>query len=177
MNTFNYSAFANFVYWHANFPLSVITLLHAVVSAMVIPEKPIYILWLIIDLTIVVILNWFYFRNYKIFPRKIDLNEKGIICYDYIFSKKKIILNFEDINDMRGGPLAGMQHKPIYIYSDKNNAVVGIKPHLKNYNQFLTLVLSKVKKELYEEILNRVDEFGKIIKSKREKRKAKKKKK
>ncbi|MBN2571366.1 MAG: hypothetical protein JXA68_04505 [Ignavibacteriales bacterium] len=177
MKAFRYSFFANFVYWQANFPLSFIIFLHAIISALVIPEKPIYLIWLILDLAIIVILNWIYFKNYKIFPRKIDLSEDEIICYDFMFTQKKISLSLDEISEMKGGVLIMKPTKSIFIYSAKNNITIGIRPHLKDFNSFLTLILSKVNKEVYNKIINQAEELGKTIKNRREKRKSKKKKK
>ncbi len=85
-----------------------------------------------------------------------------MICSDYLSSAKQIEINLIDIDEIDGGIISGTPAKPIYIHDGKNDVVVGISPHLKENGKLITIILSNVKKELYDSVLLRMKELGEL---------------
>jgi hypothetical protein len=107
-------------------------------------------------------MNRYYFRSYKIFPYKIDINNEEMICRDYFFSKKVIKLKLLDITKITGGIFSGYPSRPIYLFDEKNTIKVGINQHIKNYNSLLTIILKNVNQKLYNELLETMKDNVKI---------------
>lgn len=121
-----------------------------------------YIFPSLFNLIIIVVLNRYYFRTYRLFPFKIEINTEKMICSDYFDKSKVIEIKLSDINDITGGVLSGTPAKPIYIYTKNNETKVGISPNLKNSNKLVTIILSNISKSLYEQVLARMEELNKV---------------
>jgi hypothetical protein len=65
-----------------------------------------------------------------------------------------------DIDKIEGGIFSGRNYAPLYIEWNGNR--IGISPHMKDFNKLLTIILSNIKKELYEELLESIKKFVKI---------------
>ena len=98
-------------------------------------------------------MNRFYFRSYKLFPYKIEINNEKMICSD--FFKKSIIydISLSDIDLIEGGSLSGTPAKPIYIHTESDDLLIGISPHMKDQNKLVTIILSNVKQSVYDDVL------------------------
>ena len=154
MITFKYSLISKIIYRYANIPLTVFLLLYLVSSFTFMFQQWYYFFPFLLNLIIVVALNRHYLRSYKLFPFRIDINTKKMICTDYFKGNKRIEINLEDIDLVEGGTLHGTPGKPVLVHDSANNIVVGISPHLKNHNKLITIILSNVKEEVYSNVLS-----------------------
>lgn len=162
MVTFKYSRIGKIIHRYANIPLTLFLLLYMFSSFAFIFEKWYYLFPFLLNLIIVVVLNRHYFKTYKLFPFRIDINNDKMICSDYLSKTKQIEINLIDIDEIDGGIIAGTPAKPIYIHDSKNDVVVGISPHLKENGKLITIILSNVNKELYDSVLLRMKELGEL---------------
>lgn len=159
MVTFKYSFLSKLIYRYANIPLTLFLLLYMFSSFAFIMEKWYYIFPFLLNLIIIIALNRYYIRTYKLFPFRIDTSNQKIICSDYFNKSKHVEINICDIDEIEGGVISGTPAKPIYIHDGKNEVVVGISPHLKDSNKLITIILSNVKQDLYDQILSRMQEL------------------
>lgn len=174
MTTHTYSFFARFIYRWANIPLTIILGFYFVVYILASFYKWYYIFAVIFEGAILYFLSKFYIRGYKLFPYKISIDNEKMICEDFLFSKRKLTIYHKDITKIEGSIFSGNKARPLYIYDESNNQQIGIRVHLKGYNQVITKILSNVNKELYNSLLERIQEFNEDVSKLREKRKKKK---
>ena len=169
MVTFKYSFLSKLIYRYANIPLTLFLGLYMVSSFAFMMQKWYYVFPFLLNLIIIIALNRHYFRTYKLFPFRIDANNHKLICSDYFNKSKHIEINLYDIDEIEGGVISGTPAKPIYIHDDKNDVVVGISPHLKDSNKLVTIILSNVNQDLYDHVLNSMQElkFSLPIKTKK----------
>lgn len=173
MSTHTYSFIAKLIYRWANIPLTIVLLFYLVVYILASFYQWYYIFAVIFEAGILFFLNRHYIRGYKIFPYKISIDNEKMICEDFFFSKKSLIIYHRDITEIKGSIFSGNKARPLYIV-DNNNQSIAIRIHLQNYNQVVTKILSNVNKELYNSLLDKMKEFNEdiaMIRSKRVKKK------
>jgi len=127
-------------------------------------QKWYYIFPFLLNFFIIISLNRYYFKSYKLFPYKIEINNEKMVCSDYFKKAKVHEILILDIDLIEGGSISGTPAKPIYIHTSINNIIVGISPHLKNHNKLITIILSNVKQEVYNEVLARAKEISELNK-------------
>ncbi len=156
MRKFKYPITAQFIYRFANIPVTLLLVVHLLLLIWGMTYDWKYALPALLNIIIIYVLNRFYFKMYKLFPYKIQVNSEKMIFSDFFFQKKVITMNYKDIADIRGGIFSGKPAKPIYIL-DKNNNIIGINQHLKDFNAFLTILLSHIPKDLYVKVLKDIE--------------------
>lgn len=110
-------------------------------------------------------MNRFYIRSYKLIPFKIEINNEKMICSDYFFKAIKHEILLSDIDVVEGGALSGAPAKPTFIHSVKDDVYVGISPHMKNQSKLITIILSNVKQEVYDDVLKGAKEMNEANKA------------
>lgn len=155
MKSFKYSIFAQFIYRYANIPLSLLLIVHLLLLLMGVQQHWKFAVLAAFNIVILYALNRYYIKSYKLFPYHITIKDDSIICSDFFFQRKIFSIKFEDIVDIDGGIFSGKMTKPIYI-KDKTGKMIGVNQHLKDFNVFLTLLLSKVPKNIYDQSLDKL---------------------
>ena len=176
MITFKYSLVAKIIYRYANIPATIFLLLYLVSSFLYMFKEWYYVFPFLLNLLIIIIMNRYYFRSYKLIPYKIEINNEKMICSDYFKKSLKHEILLSDIDAVEGGALEGSPAKPIYIHSEKDDILVGISPHMKNQNKLITIILSNVRQDVYNKVLdiaNEMNEANKAMLSKSKKGKKK----
>lgn len=152
MITFKYTFFSRIFYRYAVIPINLILLFYILISVISISSDWKLIFPLLIKIILLYVFNRFYYKIYKTFPFKIEINNEEMICSDFVINDRKIIINHSDITDISGGIFSGRNYKPLYIMSKDNK--IGVSPHIKNYNDLLKIILTNIKKELYLKLLD-----------------------
>ena len=176
MITFKYSLFSKIIFRYANIPATLFLLLYLVSSFLYIFQEWYYIFPFLLNLIIIIIMNRYYLRSYKLFPYKVEINNEKMICSDYFYKSKHHEINLSDIDLIEGGSLSGTPAKPIYIHTEKEDLLIGLSPHMKNHNKLVTIILSNVRQEVYDDVLaiaTEISESNKALFSKAKKEKKK----
>ena len=160
MLTFKYSFISKIIYRYANIPATIFLLLYLVSSFTYMFKEWYYFFPFLLNLLIIIALNRYYFRSYKLFPYRIDINTEIMICSDYFNGKKHIEIKLQDIDLVEGGALYGTPAKPILIHDSVSDAVVGISPHMKDHNKLITIILSNVREDVYNDVLSVAQELN-----------------
>jgi hypothetical protein len=160
MITFKYSLFSKLIFRYANIPATLFLLLYLVSSFLYAFKEWFYVLPFLLNLIIIIMMNRYYFRSYKLFPYKIEINNEKMICSDYFYKSRIHEINLSDIDLIEGGSLSGTPAKPIYIHTESNDLLVGISPHMKDHNKLVTIILSNVRKEVYDNVLDLAKEIN-----------------
>ncbi|MCB9247108.1 MAG: hypothetical protein H6613_00440 [Ignavibacteriales bacterium] len=95
---------------------------------------------------------------YRSFPFRIDINNEEMLCSDFVFNNREIKIKHSEIENISGGIFSGRAYMPLYIKT--KDTVIGISPHIKDYNKLLTLILTNVPKELYESLLKSIQKIA-----------------
>ncbi len=156
MKVFRYSIFTKFIYRYANIPVTFILGFYFLVSALTITESWFSVASAVIHAALIIIINRYYFKSYKVFPYKIEIDNERMICSDYTFTNKKVELKLKEIDKISGGIFGRSSTRPLYIYDSSNNTKIGVHQHLKKFNELLTIILSNVPQELYNDLLEKV---------------------
>ena len=173
MKEFKYPFIAKVIYRYANIPVSILLLFYVFLSGVAAAKEWIYILPMLINLILLYVMNRYYFKMYRLFPYNIKADNSKIVCSDFMNKTKTVEINLSDVGKITGGIFSGSPVKPIYIYDEKNDVTIGFNQHLKDYNKFLTIVLSNIKQDLYNELLKNIKDNSIVNKyqSKKEKKK------
>ena len=159
MVTFKYSYISRLIYRYANIPLTIFLLIYMLSSFAFMLDKWYYLFPFLLNLIIIIALNRYYIRTYKLFPFRIDINNDKMICSDYFSKSKRLEIILNDIDEIEGGVISGTPAKPIYLHDAKNDVVVGISPHLKESNKLITIILSNIRQNLYDQVLTQMEEL------------------
>jgi len=158
MKIFKYSAFAKLFYRYANIPITLLLLLSLLTALGGMYTSWIYIFPTFFDIIIIYVINRYYIKSYKRFPYQIEADNQKIICTEYFFSAKQIELDHSSITKITGGIFSGNIARPIYLHNENNNIVICFNNHLKDYDKLLTIILSNITQELYDDLLTKAKE-------------------
>jgi hypothetical protein len=156
MKIYQYSFFFRFIYRYGNIPVSIILLFYLIPAVINLDKNIFYVIPLIITLVLIYLINKMYLYLYKILPYKIEVDDEKLVCSDFLFSKRKVTIFFNEITSLTGGIFDGKLHGVMKIFDKRNQMTIGFFNKIKNAKQLETLILSKVSRELYDEVVDRV---------------------
>ena len=161
MQTFTYSFFYKFVFRFGNIFVTVLLLLHLVPVVYNIDQNILLLLPLVISIIIIYVVNKNYLNYYKLLPYKIEADEEKMICSNFLFSKRVVTIRYEDIELLRGGIFDGKLSGILKVGDGKNNVQIGFSQKINSSGKLISLILSKVSKELYNRVIDHLTEKGK----------------
>ncbi len=156
MQVFTYPLFYKFVLRFGNIPLTLLLLLYLIPSIVYVDEDFLLIIPLLISSFLIYFLNRQYIMLYKIVPYKIVYDNGKLICSDFLFSNREITINLEDVDKLKGGIFDGKIRGILRVYDGKNQIYFGYFNKIKNSQMLGTIILSKVRKSVYENVINNI---------------------
>jgi len=153
---FNYPLLFRIIFRYGNIIITGLLLVYSLPLLSALNKNKFLIIPLLITLMVIYFLNRHYLALYKILPFKIEVDDAKIICSHYFFSKKEVIIYYKDINFLTGAIFENKISGIMMVCDGKNNIRIGFYRRLKNSNKLATILLSKVKKELYDEIMEKL---------------------
>jgi len=154
--TFTYPLLFRIIFKYGNIVITLLLIIYSIPLAAYLDEKKILIIPLVVTLLIIYFLNKHYLNLYKILPYKIDVDDTKIICSGFFLSKKEIIIQYEDIEYLSGGIFENKISGVMKVYDGKNGVYIGFYQRLNNSGKLATIILSKVKRKLYDEVLEKL---------------------
>jgi hypothetical protein len=139
-----------------NFIITILLLLYTIPLVVFLSEKIVLAFPLIINLLIIFFLNRHYFNLYKILPYQIETDDEKIICSKFYLSKKEIVIYYIDITLLSGGIFENKTSGLMNVFDGKNNVHFGFYKRLNNSGKLATIILSKVNRELYDVVLEKI---------------------
>ncbi len=158
MQTFTYSFIFKIIFRFGNIFITLLLSIYLVPVIFYIDQNKFLILPLIISLIILYLTNRSYLIYYKLLPYKIEADEEKMICSNFLFSKKVITIYYKDIDMLKGGVFSGKSSGVMKVSNSKSNLQIGFSPKLNNSEKLIALILSKVSKELYGEVIENITE-------------------
>lgn len=158
MQTFTYSLLFKIIFRFGNILVTLLILIYLIPVFYYIDQKTILFLPLIIGVIIIYMVNRTYLTYYKIISYKIEADDEKMICSDFLFSKKNVTIYFKDIGLLQGGIFSGRSSGIMKVNDNESKLQVGFSQKIKNSEKLIALILSKVPKDLYNEVINNLTE-------------------
>ena len=156
MKEHKYSSFAVLVYRFGNIPVTFFLSLYLISLGINLDAGWVYIVPFIITLLLIYFLNKHYLTLYKILPTKILADDEKIICSGFFLSRKQVTIYYKNINELSGGIFSGKISGLMKVVNGENHYTVGFFHKLKDAKGLETKILSKVSRDLYNEVINRI---------------------
>ncbi len=118
----------------------------------------ILILPLIIAIIILYMVNRTYLTYYIILPYKIEVDDEKMICSDFLLSKKVVTIYYKDIDKLQGGVFSGRSSGIMKLRDGKSKLQVGFSQKMNKSEKLIALILSKVPKDLYNDVISNITE-------------------
>lgn len=160
MMIFKYPLLAKIIYRYANFPVTIVMLIFALTSLTALDQSWMFGVSFFVHLLIISVMNRYYFRAYKIFPYKIEINNERMKCSNFLFNERTVEFRLDEIEEITGSIFSGTPARPLYLKIPSRDITIGINQHLTNYNKLLTIILSNVKQEIYNGLLEKMKELS-----------------
>ncbi len=154
MQTFTYSLIFKIIFRFGNIFITILLSIY-LIPVFYFIDQSIYLFFpLILAVIILYMVNRAYFTYYKIIPYKIEADDEKMICSDFLFSNKVVTIYYKDIDMLRGGVFSGRSTGIMKLLDNKSKLQVGFSQKMKYSEKLIALVLSKVSKDLYNEVIN-----------------------
>jgi len=160
MEVFTYPGLFKFFFRFGNIPITILLLIYLIPSVVFVDKNLILIVPLLVSAFLIYFLNKQFIILYKILPYKIQYDNGKLICSDFIFSAREIVINIEDIEALKGGIFEGKLRGLQRIYDGKNQIIIGYFNKIKNSQKLGTIILSKVKRKVYDDVINNIKPAG-----------------
>ena len=159
--TFTYPFLFRIIFKFGNIIITFLLIIYSIPLLVSLDQRKILVIPLLISLLVIYFLNRHYLTLYKILPYRIVVDEEKIICSEFFLSKKEIIINYSDIDSLSGGLFENRMSGIMQVCDSKKDFCFGFYHRLRNSNKLVTIILSKVKRELYDEVLEKLMSKGK----------------
>ncbi len=156
MQTFTYSLIFKIIFRFGNILVTLLLSIYLIPVFYYIDQNIILVLPLIIGVIILYMVNRTYLTYYKILPYNIQTDDEKMICSDFLFSKKVVTIYFKDIDMLRGGVFSGRSSGIMKLRDSRSKLLIGFSQKLNNSEKLIALILSKVSKELYSEVIENI---------------------
>ena len=154
--SFTYPFIFRVVFRYGNIFVIPIIIIYSIPLFYFLDDKPILAFPIIVNLFIIYFLNRHYFKLYKLLPYTIEADGEKLICSDFFLSKKNITIYYDDISSISGGIFDNRISGLMKVCDGNNNICMGFYHRLSNSHKLATIILSKVKRELYDQTLEKI---------------------
>jgi hypothetical protein len=156
MQVFTYPPFYKLIYRYGNIPVTIILAIYLVPAVVKLDKELLYLIPVILLLGMIYLLNKHYLNLYKIIPYKIEADEEKMICTNFLFSRKEFTIYYHDVESLTGGIFDGRLSGVMKVCDRNNQVCVGFFNRLRNADKLQTLLLSKVPRKVYDDVVERV---------------------
>jgi hypothetical protein len=156
IQTFSYPILFKIIFRYGNIIITPILLVYTISLVTVLEQKIILAFPLLINILLIYFLNRHYFKLYRIIPYKLEVDEEKITCSNFFLSAKEIIIFYKDISSLSGGIFENKLSGVMRVYDSKNNVSIGFYQRLDGASKLATILLSKVNREIYDTVLERI---------------------
>ena len=165
MQTFTYSLLFRIIFRFGNIIVTLLISIYLIPVFYYIDQNTILFLPLIIGVIIIFMVNRAYLTYYLILPYKIEVDDEKMICSDFLLSKKVVTIYYKDIDKLQGGVFNGRSSGIMKLRDSKSKLRVGFSQKINNSEKLIALILSKVSKDLYDEVISNLTERRHIKKA------------
>lgn len=164
MQTFIYPFYARFLYRYGNIIASILLVLYLIPVVIGIDQNRYLLIPLVISLGLLYYVNRRYLTLYKVMPYKIEADDEKMICSDFMLTNKNVTIYYKDIESLAGGIFEGKLRGMMKVCDGKNQICIGFSERMKDSKKLMTIILSKVRKEIYEDVIGKLQALKKVSK-------------
>lgn len=162
--TFTYPFLFRIIFRYGNIIITPLLLLYTIPLVTFLDEKIILAFPLMVNLLLIFFLNRHYFNLYKILPYLIEADDEKITCSKFFLSKKEVVIYYNDVSALSGGIFENKISGLMKVCDGKNNVCVGFYQRLNNSSKLATILLSKVNRNIYDNVLEKIISGKKKVK-------------
>jgi hypothetical protein len=155
-HTFTYPFLFRIIFRYGNIIITPLLVLYTIPLIHFLDEKIILAFPLLVNLFLIYFLNRHYFNLYKILPYLIEADDEKITCSKFFFSKREVVIYYNDVASLSGGIFENKISGVMKVCDGKNNVCIGFYQRLNNSGKLATIILSKVNRELYDIVLEKI---------------------
>ena len=156
MQTFTYSFLFKIIFRFGNIAATLLLIIYIIPSVVLVDQQKLMLIPIIISLIVIYIINKTYLIYYKIIPYKIVADDEKIICTEFLFSQKEFTIRYADIEKLTGGVFEGKSSGIMKVVDSRNKVQIGFSQKINNSERLISLILSKVHKDLYNEVIEHI---------------------
>lgn len=164
MQIFLYPFYTKFIYRFGNIIATLLLILYVIPVVIGLDQNRYLIIPLLISFFFLYYINRKYFTLYKVMPYKIEADDEKMVCTDFIFSDKEVVIYYNDIESLSGGIFDGKLRGIMKVCDGKNQICIGFSDKMKDSKKLITIILSKVRKEIYDDVIGKLQALKKIKK-------------
>ena len=161
IKVFEYPLFFKLLFRFGNIPVTIILSIYLLPIIINFDKSLVYIIPLVIILALIYLINKHYFWLYQILPYKITANDEKIICEEFLFITKQVEVFYKDIESLSGGLFEGRLKGLMKVWDRKSKICIGFYDKIKGLKELQTILLSRVNKDVYDKVVERVGLRGK----------------
>lgn len=154
--TFTYPFLFRIIFRYGNIIITPLLLLYTIPLIYYLDEKIILVFPLLVNLFLIYFLNRHYFNLYKILPYLIEADDEKLTCSKFFLSKKEAVICYNDISSLSGGIFENKISGLMKVCDGKNNVCIGFYQKLNNSGKLATIILGKVRRDIYDNVLERI---------------------
>jgi hypothetical protein len=156
MQVFTYNFFYKLIYKFGNIAITILLLVYLIPVALNLDKDLILIIPFVVSLIIIYYVNKKYLDFYKIVPYKIEADDNKIVCSDFSLRRKVFTIYYKDIESLMGGIFDAKHRGLMQVYDGKNKICIGFFDRMTDSNKLVTIILSKVDKKIYDEVIDKL---------------------
>lgn len=153
---FTYPLLFRLIFKFGNLFVTLFLIVYSLPLVVYLDQNNLLIIPIVVSLFIIYFINRYYFNLYKILPYKIVADDDKMTCLNFFLSKKEVTVHYQDIESLSGGIFENKISGIMKVCDGKNAICIGFYHKLTNSNKLATIILSKVKRPLYDEVLERL---------------------
>ena len=153
--SFEYRFGYKLIYSFGSLIINLLLIMYVIPALMTYEGKLVQILYVFTLLLFLFFFNRYYFNLYKIMPYKIEADEEKIVCSHFMFSGKIYTIIFDEIDKLSGGIFDGKVRGLMKVHNQKDGITIGFFHKIHDAKTLETLILSKVPKKLYDEVIDK----------------------
>jgi len=153
---FTYPLLFRLIFKFGNLLVTLFLIVYSLPLVVYLDQNNLLIIPIVVSLFIIYFINRYYFNLYKILPYKIVADDDKMTCLNFFLSKKEVIVYYEDIESLSGGIFENRISGIMKVCDGKIAICIGFYHKLTDSNKLATIILSKVKRPLYDEVLERL---------------------
>ncbi|MFN3872362.1 MAG: hypothetical protein ACK4R9_05130 [Ignavibacterium sp.] len=166
MQTFDYPIIIRILYRYGNVFITLLMVMNLIPLVISVDSNTMLIIPIIITLFVIYFANRFYFMLYKSFPFLIKADDEKLICTDFMFRKKEVIIYYKNVKSIEGGIFEGRLSGMMKICDSETGICITFSHRIKNSTKLIALILSKIDKKLYDEKINALQKVNQQIRKK-----------
>lgn len=152
---FTYPVLYRYIFRYGNIPATILLSFYLVTLLIRVDKELISLLPIIITLLMIYFLNKGYLNLYKLMPYKIETDDKKMMCSNFLFRRKEMTIYFEDIEKLSGGVFDGSLRGIMKVCDSKSKMCIGYYNKIRESQTLNAIILSKVKRDIYDEVLRK----------------------